>query len=36
MSENYEKYTIFCYLSFINCKNIVSVRKNIIFANKKY
>lgn len=36
MSENYEKYTIFYYLSFINCKNIVYVRKNIIFANKKY
>lgn len=36
MSENDEKYTIFHYLSFINYKNIVSVRKNIIFANKKY
>ena len=32
MSENDEKYTIFHYLSFINCNNIASVRKNIIFA----
>lgn len=29
MSENDEKYTIFYYLSFINCKNIVSVRKTL-------
>jgi|GEM_PF-693656 len=36
MSENDEKYTIFHYLSFINCNNIASVRKNIIFATKKY
>ncbi len=36
MSENDEKYTIFHYLSFINCKNIAPIQKNIIFANKKY
>lgn len=36
MSENDEKYTILRYLSFINCNNIASVRKNIIFATKKY
>lgn len=29
MSENDEKYTIFHYLSFINCNNIASVRKTL-------
>ena len=36
MYENDKKNTIFRYLSFINCKNIASVRKNLIFATKKY
>lgn len=36
MSESDEKYTIFHYLSFINCKILYLSEKNIIFANKKY
>ena len=36
MSENVEKYTIFQRLSFINYKNVAPIRKNLIFATKKY
>lgn len=33
MSENDEKYTIFHYLSFINCNNIASVPKKHYLCN---
>lgn len=36
MTENVEKYTIFCSLSFINYKNVAHIQKNFIFATKKY
>ena len=36
MTENVEKYTIFRSLSFINYENIAPIRKNFIFATKKY
>lgn len=34
--ENDEKYTIFRHLNFINSKNVAPIRKNLIFATKKY
>ena len=36
MTENVEKYIVFRRLNFINYKDVAPIRKNLIFATKKY